>query len=163
MSSNNKTIGLALTVVGLIVAIVGAVAKFWDSITLDDTYAYVIIAVGVVVLVIGILFMYVFDGTSGTAVKKEKKEKAPVAKKAAAPKASGKSRAASVNLGDSELAKAIKYGAEKIDEKVAAGKITDAEGDAYMARIMAYAGKVGKDEDNALVNVSQILGAVAKA
>lgn len=162
MSSNNKTIGLALAVVGLIIAIIGAVAYVWESIDLKDTYAYIIIAVGVIVLVVGILFMYVFDGASGTPAK-EKKEKAPVAKKAAAPKASGKSRAASVNLGDSDLAKAIKYGAEKIDAKVAAGKITDAEGDAYMARIMAYADQVGKDEDAALVGVSQILGAVASA
>lgn len=169
MSSNNKTMGLILTLVGLIVAIIGVIAYVWDTIGLDLLPAVIIIAVGVIVLVVGILFMYGFINLGGSS-SGEKKEKAPKAPKEAKAKTggakasgSGKNRAASVNLGDTELSKAIKFAAGKIDDKVAEGKITDAQADVYMERVMSYAPEVGKDEDAALIAVSQVIGSIVEA
>lgn len=165
MSLNNKTLGLILTLVGLVIAIIGVVLLVLDSIDIDDIVAYALIAVGAIVLVLGVLVMYVLKNELFGGPAKEKK--APAAK--AAPKSSssgssGKSRAGSVNLGDTPLANAIKYGAQKVDSKVAEGKINDAQADAFIGRLMAYADKVGtNEEDAAMISVSQIIGVIASA
>ena len=83
---------------------------------------------------------------------------------AAAKPAAGAKLAASVNLGNSNLAKAIKRGAEVIDSKVAAGRMNDAQAKANFNRLMDYKPKVGTpDEGAATIEVAQIIGLLSKA
>jgi len=90
------------------------------------------------------------------------------AKKAQAGKsvkpAAGAKLAASVNLGNTNLAKAIKHGAEVIDSKVALGKMNDVQAKANFNRLMDYKPKIGTaDEDAATIEVAQIIGFISKA
>jgi hypothetical protein len=102
--------------------------------------------------------------------KAEKQAKADAAKKAkdAAKQVASKapkSYAAMVgNLGDSNLAKAIRRGAELIDSKVVAGRIDDAKAKASFDGFMAYKPKIGTpDEPAATIEVAQMIGFLSKA
>jgi hypothetical protein len=95
---------------------------------------------------------------------KRKAKKGAKAAQAGKPAAAGGKLAASVKLGDSNLAKAIKRGAEVIDAKVAGGKMNDAQAKANFNRLMDYKPKIGTpDEDAAVIEVAQIIGFLSKA
>lgn len=165
MSINNKTIGLILTLAGLIVVIIGVISYVWHTIGLDLIPAVMIMAVGLIVLALGVLSMYGFINLCGSSSveKNENSSKAQARSDKKRSSDSGNNRAASVNLGDTDLAKAIKFAAGKIDTKVSEGKISDAQADVYMERVMSYAPEVGKNEDAALVAVSQVIGSIVEA
>ena len=94
------------------------------------------------------------------AKKEAKKAAAPVKKAEKAPK----SYAASVSLGDSNLAKAIKRGAEVVDAKLAAGKIDAATAKAKFDGFMSYKDKIGTaGEEAATIEVAQMIGFLSKA
>ena len=92
------------------------------------------------------------------------KRKAKKAQAGTAKPPAGAKLASSVNLGNSNLAKAIKRGAEVVDSKVAAGKMGGAEAKANFDRLMGYKEKIGTpDEDAATIEVAQIIGFLSKA
>ncbi|GEM_PF-4943851 len=61
----------------------------------------------------------------------------------------------------SQLAKAIAFAEAKLAEKE--DMLTTAEVEMFKAKLSSYADKVGKDEEDALVSVSQLIGAIAQA
>jgi hypothetical protein len=160
--SSNKTIGLIIAVIGAVITLVGALTLFLEDIELDEMISYAILAVGVIVVILGVLFMYVLGdmllGVDPPAAKPAAKAAKPAAAKASAPK----SRADQVNLGNSKLAKAMKYAADKIDSKVAMGKMSEKDADIFMGKVMAYAPSVGKDEDAVMISIGRLIGAIAE-
>ena len=161
--SSNKTIGLIIAVIGAVITLAGALTYVLDSIEIDEMISYGIIIAGVIIVVLGVLFMYFLGdmllGIDPPAAKPAAKAAAkPAAAKASAPKC----RADQVNLGNSKLAKAIKYGAAKIDSKVSAGKMSEKDADKFMEKLMAFAPSVGKDEDAVMIPVGRTIGAIAE-
>ena len=99
--------------------------------------------------------------------KKEQKEKAQQEKPAKPEKpvkgASKGYTAKATGVGKGQLADSIRFGAAKIDAKMAAGQMTAPTAELYFNRLMSYAPKVGTEgEGDAVVSVSQILGGIAK-
>ena len=62
---------------------------------------------------------------------------------------------------ESPLAEAIAFAEAKLAEKK--DELTPAELEMFKAKLSSYADKVGKDEEDALVSVSQLIGAIAQA
>jgi len=161
--SSNKTIGLVIAVIGAVITLAGALTYVLDSIEIDEMISYVIIIAGVIIVILGVLFMYFLGdmllGTDPPAAKPAAKAAAkPAATKASAPKC----RADQINLGNSKLAKAMKYAADKIDSKVSLGKMSDKDADIFMGKVMAYAPSVGKDEDAVMISIGRLIGAIAE-
>jgi hypothetical protein len=92
--------------------------------------------------------------------KKDKGDKAAKsdAKAAPAKKGAAKDRASEFK-GTGKVGDALRFAAKKIDAQVAAKKITDARGNAFMGQLKAV--EASKAEDDAkLVQISQIIGGV---
>lgn len=83
--------------------------------------------------------------------KKRDEDKAP-AKNAPADRASGFN-------GDGKVPDALRFAAGKIDAQVAAKKITDARGDAFLGQLKAVEAS-SASEDAKLVSISQIIGGI---
>jgi hypothetical protein len=156
--SSNKTIGLVIAAIGAVIALVGALA-FAEVFEVDETLSLIILLLGVIITIFGVLFMYVLgDMILGADPPAAKPAAKPAAAKASAPKC----KADQVNLGNSKLAKAMKYAAEKIDSKVAAGKMSEKDADIFMGKVMNYAPSVGKDEDAVMISIGRLIGAIAE-
>lgn len=83
------------------------------------------------------------------------------AKDAAAPKKKASSRAAMFN-GQGKVADALKYAAEKIDAKIAAGGFDDKRGDMFVAQLKDIEAS-DASEDVKLTQISQVIGGIINA
>jgi|GEM_PF-2397521 len=154
MSSIRKTIGLTLALIGVVIAVMG-LAILLDVAGSKEWTAYTLIALAVFMLIYGALVAYYLD--------RPKNARAPAEAAPVAPRRAGSYVAEAEALGEGRLADAIKFGAAKLDAKVAAGTMSRGTADAYFDKLMSYAPKNGTpEEDAALVSVSQLIGAITK-
>ncbi len=87
---------------------------------------------------------------------KKKPAAAPAAKPGKAP-----AKVAAKDYGSTPLGKALTFAETKLAEKQ--DKLTNAEVEMFRSKISSYAEKVGKDEEDALVSVSQLIGGITRA
>ena len=99
------------------------------------------------------------------AEKAPKTKKAPKAVKEKSAKVAKGSYASKVKVsGKGPLANAIRFGAEKLDSKVAAGTMNTATADGFFDKLMSYAPKIGTPEEEAtLVPVGQLIGGINRS
>ena len=65
------------------------------------------------------------------------------------------------DIGDGKLASSIRFGAAKIDTKVAEGKMGEGTANTFFDKLMSYVPKIGTDEEEgSLVAVSQLIGGI---
>jgi len=125
----NKTVGILLFLLGAFLVVAGIFCLLdVEHFNFDDIFGYSIIIIGVIILLFAAWFYFVIklkelkelmeEHAARKAAKKASAEKAKAEAKAAAA-TPGTGYAASVSLGDSNLAKAIKRGAEVVDFGVA--------------------------------------------
>jgi len=86
----------------------------------------------------------------------KKKPAATVAKPGKAP-----AKVAAKDYGSTPLGKALTFAETKLAEKQ--DNLTNAEIEMFRSKISSYAEKVGKDEEDALVSVSQLIGGITRA
>ncbi|MGE4274658.1 MAG: hypothetical protein AB7E27_01190 [Candidatus Methanomethylophilaceae archaeon] len=143
-SSKSVLIGSAVAVVGILVLIL-AFLMGWGEI---------VMVLGVLLAVVGVVIFYLkpLDGAAGTA----KPKVAPASK--AKPANSAKT---AKNYGDSQLGKALTFAEQKLNEKE--DKLPSSVVEFYRGKIAAYAELVGKDEESALIGMSQVIGAIVSA
>ena len=104
--------------------------------------------------------MGIAEKVKGLFKKKDKganAEEAPQGKAAAAPKAR-----ADEFKGEGQVYKALKFAADKIDGKVAAGKIDDKRADMFMAQLKDIEGSQDP-EDQKIIFIGQVIGGIASA
>lgn len=90
----------------------------------------------------------------------KKKPKAEAA--GAAPAKPGAAAKVSVkDYGSTPLGKALTFAETKLAEKQ--DNLTNAEVEMFRSKISSYAEHVGKDEEDALVSVSQLIGGITRA
>jgi len=141
-SSKSVLIGAAAAVVGLLVLILAFLMNMGE----------IVMALGVVLAVVGVVIFYLkpLDGAMGAS-----KPKAAPAAKAKAPAKSTKS---AKNYGDTQLGKALTFAEQKLNEKE--DKLPSSVVEFYRGKIAAYSQSVGKDEESALIGMSQVIGAI---
>lgn len=104
--------------------------------------------------------MGIAEKVKGLFKKKEKGAKAegaPAGKAAAAPKA----RAGEFE-GEGQVYKSLKFAADRIDDKVASGKIDDKRAGMFMAQLKDIEGGQEPD-DQKLIEIGQVIGGIASA
>ncbi len=98
---------------------------------------------------------------SDVSEKGKEAKKVPAAKKGKGAKSKKGGKKAAKGYGDSPLGKSLNFAMVKLDEKK--DGLSEAEYALYRTKIEAFADRVGKDEDEALVSVSQLIGAITRA
>ncbi len=89
-------------------------------------------------------------------------KKKPAAAAADKPgKAAAPAKVAVKDYGSTPLGKALTFAETKLAEKQ--DKLTNAEIEMFRSKIANYAEHVGKDEEDALVSVSQLIGGITRA
>ena len=153
MSSTRKTIGLTLALIGVVIAVMG-LAILLDVAGSKEWTAYTLIALAVFMLIYGALVAYYLD--------KPKKARAPSAAPApVAQRRTGSYEAEAAGIGEGRLADAIRFGAAKIDAKVAAGTMSEGTANVFFGKLMSYAPKIGTEEEEAAcVSVAQLIGGI---
>ena len=91
----------------------------------------------------------------------KKKDKGEGAKEPAAAKKKGPAKRAAQFAGEGKVADALRFAAEKIDAKVAAG-MPEKRADMFMASLKAVEAD-SADEDAKLIAISQIIGGIVNA
>lgn len=146
-SSKSVMIGAAAAVIGILVLILAFLMSWGD----------VVMILGVVLAVVGVVIFYLkpLDGAMGAA-------KPKAAPKAAPAKVAGRSaKTPAKNYGDSPLGKALTFAEQKLNDKE--DKLPSSVVEFYRGKIAAYAQMVGKDEESALIGMSQVIGAIVSA
>ena len=153
MSSTRKTIGLTLALIGVVIAVMG-LAILLDVAGSKEWTAYTLIALAVFMLIYGALVAYYID--------KPKKARAPSAAPApVAQRRTGSYEAEAAGIGEGRLADAIRFGAAKIDAKVAAGTMSEGTANVFFGKLMSYVPKIGTEEEEAAcVSVAQLIGGI---
>ena len=153
MSSTRKTIGLTLALIGVVIAVMG-LAILLDVAGSKEWTAYTLIALAVFMLIYGALVAYYLD--------KPKNVRAPSAAPApVAQRRTGSYEAEAAGIGEGRLADAIRFGAAKIDAKVAAGKMSEGTANVFFGKLMSYVPKIGTEEEEAAcVSVAQLIGGI---
>ncbi|HIJ00078.1 MAG: hypothetical protein PWQ88_91 [Candidatus Methanomethylophilaceae archaeon] len=104
--------------------------------------------------------MGIVDKIKALFKKEDSDEKAKVVPKASTTKAPPAS-AAIKDYGDTQLGKALTFAEKKLAEKQ--DKLNKSELEMFRSKIALHAEKIGKNEDEALIQVSQLIGAITRA
>ena len=105
--------------------------------------------------------MGIAEKIKGLFKKKTEEPKAKTKAAAAPAPAAPKSRADEFK-GEGKAYDALRFGAAKIDEKVAAGRIDDKRADMFMAQLKGCEA-ADEPEDVKLIGIGQVIGSIASA
>lgn len=139
-SSNSILVGVAAAIVGLLILILAFLMDLGG----------IVMALGIILVIIGAVVFYL-KPLEGFACPYKPKT-APVTAKPKAPAKNAK------NYGDSKLGKALTFAEQKLNDKE--DSIPSSLVEFYRGKISVYSQSVGKDEDSALIGMSQVIGAI---
>jgi len=169
-----------LSVIGFVVLIAGALG-YMKVYSLPESTCTVMIGMGIVAVIGSMIAVNIIVGMEGRTSEDEnmgivdkikglfkKKQDAPQAMNvsvgsaaAASAPAAPVSRAGEFK-GEGKIYDALRYGAAKIDDKVAAGKIDDKRASMFMAQLKACEAETTPD-DVKMIGIGQVIGAISSA
>lgn len=139
-SSKSVLIGAATVVIGLLILILAYLMNLGE----------IVMVLGVILAVVGIVIFYLkpLDGFACP----YKPKAAPVTPRARSPSKGAK------NYGESQLGKALTFAEQKLNDKE--DDIPSSLVEFYRGKISIYSQSIGKDEESALIGMSQVIGAI---
>lgn len=167
--SPNPKVGLALSLGGIVLALLGF-AGYVGLLALGKYPSLAMVVAGIVAIAFS--YVYTFAGRDIRVVDSEEEEvemglmdkikgvfkKKDKGEKKAAPAKKGAAKV-SMDFSGCSIEKELNYAAAKIDEAVAAGKLTEARGDAFRTQLIAIK-ESGASDDDRRIQVSRVIGGI---